>query len=309
MNVSSTIPCLLGGLVGSLAFAVSIGAEPAPQPLLLAQQVVDGLPPPPLVFGQESPSAASAPTSAPTSDSQPTVPTMSPTDPNQRYLVVVNGDSSLLLSQVQAVVANASVQEYNGQRFIQAGMFDNPNTAQQQVATLAAQGIGAQIVTVNSAQLAGESQTGSSQTAPSSQAATTPTQPTQQATAPSLPPPDLLPAQPVPREVEFGQPPAPDQAAPVPSPSGDPLPPQGERADRSDSAYYVVIPGRSDDVEAITNQILRLGDGLDIAGMVQVDDARGSHVQIGPFVDRSAARRWNSYLREFGLRSRIYYKR
>jgi hypothetical protein len=76
-----------------------------------------------------------------------------------------------------------------------------------------------------------------------------------------------------------------------------------------DSAFYVVVPVRASDVEAITNQILRLGDGLGIAEMVQVSDSRGSHVRVGPFVDRSAARRWNSYFREFGMNSRVYYKR
>lgn len=293
MNVSSTIPWIVGGLVGSIAIAVPSGAEPLPQPLLIAQQVVDGLPPPPSITpGQEFPSAT--PAVGQTVDGQPSVPMMSPTDPAQRYLVIVNGESPLLLSQVQSIVSDASVQEYNGQRFIQAGMFDNPNTAQQQVATLAAQGIGAEVVTVNTAQQAVVAQS-------------TTSQPAQPAADSSLPPPDLLPAQPVPREVEFGQPPAQDQA--VLNPPSDPMPPQAERSEATDRAFYVVIPGRSDDVEAITNQILRLGDGLSIAEMVQVDDARGSHVRIGPFVDRSAARRWNSYFREFGMNSRIYYRR
>lgn len=299
MNVSSTIPLLVGGLVGSIVFAIPASAEPTPQPLLVAQQVVDGLPPPPII-GQESPSVSPI---GQTSDVQPSVPVMSPSDPAQRYMVIVNGESALLLSQVQAVVADASIQEYNGQRFIQAGMFDDPSTAQQQVSVLAAQGIGAEILTVNATQLSSVPQTASAPQAASVQS-------TQQAAASTLPPPDLLPAQPVPREIEFGQPPVPDQA--VPAAPSDPVPPQSESPERfgsTDSSYYVVIPGRTDDVEAITNQILRLGDGLSIAEMVQVSDARGSHVQIGPFVDRSAARRWNSYFREFGMNSRIYYKR
>lgn len=239
-----------------------------------------------------------------TTEGQPSVPMLSPTDPAQRYLVIVNGESPLLLSQVQAIVSDASVQEYNGQRFIQAGTFDNPSTAQQQVETLAAQGIGAEIVTINTA-----TQTAATQAANS--------QPAQQTANPSLPPPDLLPAQPVPREVEFGQPSTQDQAVLEPpslEPPSNSAPPQAERSgatDRSytDRSYYVVIPGRSEDVEAITNQILRLGDGLSVAEMVQVDDARGSHVRVGPFVDRGAARRWNSYFREFGMSSRIYYSR
>lgn len=307
MNVSSTIPWLLGGLVGGIAFAAPIGAEPIPQPMLIAQQVVDGLPPPPVISGQNS--LPAAPTGQ-TSD-QPSVPMLSPTDPAQRYLVIVNGESPLLLSQVQAIVPDASVQEYNGQRFIQAGMFDNPGVAQQQIAALSAQGIGAEIVTVNAAQQTSASQTSTSQAS---------SQSVQQAAAPTLPPPDLLPAEPVPREVEFGQPPVGQPSLGQPSgvqpPAQDqftsPTPPQGiegSMPQAQDSAFYVVIPGRSADVEAITNQILRLGDGLNVAEMVQVGDGRGSHVRIGPFVDRSAARRWNSYFREFGMDSRIYYKR
>lgn len=288
--------------MGSIVIAGPIGAEPVPQPMLFAQQVVDGLPPPPsIVSGQESPSAA--PVVGQTTEGQTSVPMMSPTDPAQRYLVIVNGESPLLLSQVQTIVSDASVQEYNGQRFIQAGMFENPTTAQQQVATLAAQGIGAEIVTINTAQ-----QT-AIQTAATQPLDTQPTdsQPVQQMADPSLPPPDLLPAQPVPREVEFGQPPTQDQA--VLEPPSRSAPPQAERSGAPGRSYYVVIPGRSDDVEAITNQILRLGDGLSVAEMVQVNDARGSHVRIGPFVDRSAARRWNSYFRDFGMNSRIYHRR
>jgi len=311
MNVSSTIPWLLGGLVGSIAFAVPIGAEPVPQPLLIAQQVVDGLPPPPpSAFGQETSPVITGQTSTPQIPDQPSVPMLSPTDPAQRYLVIVNGDSSLLLSQVQSIVPNASVQEYNGQRFIQAGMFADPGSAQQQISALSAQGIGAEIVTINTANTT--QQTALPQTSVP-QSVGSPA--VQQATAPSLPPPDLLPAEPVPREVEFGQPPVQDPFGnPASDPAADPFnnsaPPQrGGSSTAQGSSYYVVIPGRADDVQSITNQILRLGDGLTAADMVQVGEGRGSHVRIGPFVDRSAARRWNSYFRDFGLNSRVHYKR
>jgi hypothetical protein len=217
-------------------------------------------------------------------------------------MVIVNGDSPLLLSQVQSVATGASIQEYNGQRFIQAGLFDNPSLAQQQVSTLATQGIGAEIVTV-----------GSTTTDPAV-STSTPVQPdvSQQSALPAMPPPELLPATPVPREVEFGQPPAPEQLTnPVPAePSDLSEPSDSSRAaiDR-DRAFYVVVPGGSDNLEAMASQIIRLGEGIGIAEMVQTDNSRGSHVRIGPFVDRGSANRWRRYLRDFGMDARVYYSR
>lgn len=276
MKVSLAIPHVLAGLLGSglLIFPQPASAEPFDGDRLLAQQIVDGLPPPPpVIFGQEAP-----PSQAASSASQ--------------YLVVVNGDSPLLLSQVQTVAANASLQEYNGQRFIQAGLFNDPAMAQQQVATLAAQGIGAEIVAVNSASTTASSQTSG--------------QLSQQTALPGLPPPDLLPVAPVPREVEFGQPPSQNQLSnPAPPPEVEATAPV-----RNSRHYYVVIPGGEDNIAAITNQVARLGEGFDVAQMVQAGDSRrGSHVRVGPFVDRSAANRWSRYFRDFGMDARVYFSR
>jgi hypothetical protein len=268
MTTSSAIPWLLASFLGGgLLIAPQLAsAETAEGDRLIAQQIVDGLPPPPPVdFGQQ------APTQTVSGASQ--------------YLVVVNGDSPLLLSQVQTVIANASVQEYNGQRFIQTGLFSDPAMAQQQVVTLASQGIGAEIVAVGG-------------TASPNQVA--------QANLPGLPPPDLLPLAPVPREVEFGLPPSPNQLSnPAPLPEVEATAPV-----RNSRHYYVVIPGGEDDVAAITNQVSRLGEGFDVAQMVQVGDSRrGSHVRVGPFADRGAASRWSRYFRDFGMDARVYFSR
>ncbi|GAB4373912.1 MAG: hypothetical protein Kow00121_17690 [Elainellaceae cyanobacterium] len=247
----------------------------------IAQQVVDGLPPPPPVdFGQQAlPTSGQAPAAQ-----APTIPAASP------YMVIVNGDSPLLLSQVQAIAANASIQEYNGQRFIYVGSFNDPMMAQQQVATLSSQGIGAEVVTMSVSEAV---------------SATSAVQ--QQVTVPGeLPPPDLLPVAPVPREVEFGQPATTEQ----PTSSAPPEAVETAAAPVGASSYYIVIPGSEENLEAILNQVIRLGDGFGIAQMVETGDSPGGpHVRVGPFIDRGAANRWNRYFRDFGMGSRIYYKR
>jgi hypothetical protein len=279
MKVFSALPRLVAGLISSgLLITPQLASANVPASSgelegdrLLAQQIVDGLPPPPPLDSEQG-AFPSHPTSTNPGTSQ--------------YLVIVNGDSPLLLSQVQTIATNASLQEYNGQRFIQAGLFNDPTMAQQQVSALAVQGIGAEIVTVNAA-------------APGGQVA-------QQTTSPGLPPPDLLPVAPVPREVEFGQPPSQNQLS-------NPVPPaevEDTAPTRNSRHYYVVIPGSSNDVEAITNQVARLGEGFDVAQMVEATESRrGSHVRVGPFTDRSAANRWSRYFRDFGMDARVYFSR
>lgn len=296
MKVLSTIPWVIGGLVGgSLWLAPGLAwAQPLEGDMLLAQQIVDGLPPPPpLAFGQEPLPTSSAASQFPSPASAQTVGAAS------RYLVLINGDSPLLLSQVQTLVPSASVQEYNGQRFIQAGTFGDATQAQQQVSALATQGIGANILAVSPVAAASSVPGASSMM-----------QPSQQATAPlpsTVPPPDLLPVTPVPREVEFGQPPDPSQLNnSFPSEEEE----QSGPPPRNPRYFFIVIPASSSELTAVSNQVVRLGDGFDISSMVQTNDTpRGSHVQVGPFVDRRSANRWTKYFRDFGLNARVYYRR
>lgn len=284
MKTSSAIPRLLVGLLGGgLLFTPQLASAETFElegdrirgEQRIAQQVVEGLPPPPpVIFGQ---GAANQPTSG-----------------ASQYWVVVNGDSSLLLSQVQAVVGEATVQEYNGQRFIQVGVYNDAATAQQMVSALATQGISAETLAVN----AGAS------TATTGQVA-------QQPLVPALPPPDSFPVTPVPRasaprEVEFGQP------SNLSQPGSALPPPQTQSAATGNNSrhYYVVIPGSADNVAAITNQVARLGEGFDVGQMVQASESRrGSYVRVGPFADRSAANRWNRYFRDFGMDARVYFSR
>lgn len=262
---------LCGGLIGSVLTSASVAwARPLlndTSHFLVAQQVVDGLPPPPPTDGTPAGQAST-----------------------QQYLVVVNGDSEMLLSQVQQIQPTASVQEYNGQRFIQAGMFSDATIAQQQVSSLAASGIGAQVVPVVSAAASTVSQVPAEMSGYDVNSSDMNT----------LPPPEMLPNTAVPSapmEVEFGS------SEPEPS-----LEPPGREGSGGHS-YFVVIPGGGDDVNAISTQIARLTDGMGIDGMVQPGTARGSHVRVGPFNSRSAANRWSRYFRDFGMDARVSYSR
>jgi hypothetical protein len=237
---------------------------------LVAQQVVDGLPPPPpsAAYGQG----------------------LGGQSGTQQYLVVVNSDNEMVLSQVQQIQPSASLQEYNGQRFIQAGMFSDSATAQQQVSSLAASGIGAEVVPVVAAGSSLVSQAPAEMPDYDVNSGMTP-----------LPPPAMMPDTAVPSapmEVEFGS-----------SEPSTQMPPVDRAAPGSGHAYFVVIPGRGTDITAISTQVARLTDGMGIDGMVQSGTSRGSHVRVGPFNSRSAANRWTRYFRDFGMDARVSYSR
>lgn len=238
---------------------------------LVAQQVVDGLPPPPPGGSQSVPFGQSA--------------LVSQSTPS--YLVVVNGNSDALLAQVQQLQPIASMQEYNGQRFIQAGLYADLASAQQQVSTLAASGISAQVVSLTGGTTVSQAPTSYGSYGSGSM------------TTQTLPPPDLLPTTTVPStpgEVEFG--------------SSDPgLPPADRAAPQGERAYYVIIPSSGRNIEAVNSQIARLTSGMGIDGMVGTDTSRGSHVKVGPFNSRSAANRWTRYFRDFGMDARVSYGR
>jgi hypothetical protein len=279
---------LCSGLIGSGLLGLPVAwARPMLNDtthFLVAQRVVDGLPPPPpVIFGQES--LAGQPQTAQA----------------QRYLVVVGGDNRTMLSQVQQVQPTASIQQYNGQRFIQAGLFNDVNAAQQQVKTLAASGVTAQVVPV-AASVVSQTPTypANSGYGANSGAALPPPEGLPTTTVPSVP---AAPAAPTthPREVEFGG------SSASPAPSSTSATASGNRAGRR--GYYVIIPSSGRDMSAVTNQISRLTDGLGVESMIQSGTARGAHIKIGPFSSRDAAGRWTRYFRDFGMDARVNYGR
>lgn len=64
-----------------------------------------------------------------------------------RYRVFVNGDSPLLLQEVKRVEPQAFIQQLDGRRVIQVGIFSTEANARQQMTALAARGIATQMTT------------------------------------------------------------------------------------------------------------------------------------------------------------------
>ncbi|MEB3358793.1 MAG: hypothetical protein VKK04_18850 [Synechococcales bacterium] len=285
MNLRTSRLCFLPwaatavGLLGSCLFGIAQparGQVTSEQPTLIAQRVIEGLPPPPPIPDlQQSPSPAIAP-------ALPSPAAASQANPETLYLVYVNGDSPLLLDQVQQVEPTAIVQDYGGQPVIVAGVFADRDDAEDQAEALADQGIEAEIAPTSSIVSA---------QAPALDPAA--------ANLPVLPPADVSPA--VPREVEFRSP-VPSPAASAPTPVVSAAPPVVQ-----ESSYYIVVPGDSDRLSQMQEQVILLGARQ--SAIAQREQPLGPHLLIGPFVDRSAATRWNRFLRDFGMDARVYYKR
>lgn len=294
------------------AAIASVPADLPPQPQLMAQQIVDGLPPPPnLPPSMQRPSLQPqevAPgVSQPFASPAQSVPAIANPSSTPYYGVFVNGDSPLLLEQVRKVESGAFLQDREGQRVIQAGLFSDSSRASQQAAALEAQGIGAEIrpLSVIPSTTLQAANPGFTQlpppviNAPNSAPGTAP------AASFSTPvaPPDLVPVEQAPREIIFGQadftnaPPAAFSAA------GPELP---------DNSYYVVVPGRSRELRDISLRVTQLAAGLNVreSSIVERESPLGPHVIVGPFINRSTASRWDRYFRAFGLTdSRVYYRR
>jgi hypothetical protein len=285
-------------LIGfSLILLPQIASAKTPNsPILIAQTVVDGLPP--------APPQSTAP--APESNLQtpavwvPDRGNDRPIESAEKYLVLVNGSSPQLLSQVRRIESSAFIQEYQGNRVIQIGLFNDINNAQDQVDLLAAEGINAEIWQVSGAQA----------TNPRLNAG---------GTAAVIPAPDLVPVTPIPASIPI----------PVPAPAAfsfqeTPAAPRPFVAQTMTNApteisqdsgggertpYYVVIPGDSNAMPEIANQVIRLGEGYAIAAMVEeAERPLGGHVRVGPFTSRRSAARWSRYFRSFGMDARIDYR-
>jgi hypothetical protein len=71
------------------------------------------------------------------------------------YKVVINGNSPLLLEQVQSVVPDAFLTQRGGRTVIQAGAFRFSASAQERLSELRSRGIFAEIVTLQGETLAG----------------------------------------------------------------------------------------------------------------------------------------------------------
>jgi hypothetical protein len=272
-------------------------AQTLNSPILIAQTVVDGLPPAP------------PPSTAPASGLQtpavwvPDSGSDRPIESSERYLVLVNGSSPQLLSQIRRIESNAFIQEHEGNQVIQIGLFNDINNAQDQVDLLAAEGINAEIWKVSGAQA----------TNPRLNAG---------GTAAVIPAPDLVPVTPIPASIPIPVPApaalsshhsvAPRQFVADAMTAAPPAISQDETSQDSggeSTPYYVVIPGNSQMMPEIANQVIRLGEGYAIAAMVEeAERPLGGHVRVGPFTSRRSAARWSRYFRNFGMDARVDYR-
>jgi hypothetical protein len=82
--------------------------------------------------------------------------------------------------------------------------------------------------------------------------------------------------------------------------------PDGDNFGRERSkAYYVVIPADSQDFFRIEDRIRRVEPRVSV---IRRNNPRGSHIAVGPFIRRSQAEQWNSYLKDLGFgNARVYY--
>lgn len=273
--------CLIA--LGAILVNMPTGAIAAPEAsITVAQAVTTSLPPVPYATG-----GASA--------------------PGEQYVVIINGNSDLLLQQIRQVEPGAFINAIDGSPIIQAGRFNSVQNAQVRVDELALLGVGAQVQPTSfvSAPIA--------VTPPANYPSSIPTNATA-SVAGNLPPLPGTAAIPTASTVEFGQTAAPIPTIPPPPASAYPTsvtPPTVNAlpaaSPASASGYYVVLPGSASDLNGLANQIINLGAP---SSLVQARTApRGPHVAVGPYGDRGIAQEWSSYLQGAGLgQARVHFE-
>lgn len=152
------MPLILGGCLALAADGAELfapqnlaQAKTLPDDVLIAQVVVDRLPPPPppINFGNEQlPSTSFSPREL---DFQAPLPNL-PSPNSDSYLVYVNEASSLRLQEVQQLEPTAFLRQYKGRSVIQAGVFNQKINAQQQAKELKSRGIEARIISLATGQ-------------------------------------------------------------------------------------------------------------------------------------------------------------
>jgi len=290
---------LLGGWLALISYSKPAQAKTTSGNFLMAQAVVEPLPPPPPTQGV-SYSQQSLPQLQPSSPipviefrQQPQPDQVTPARPyyqnyrrsyrrqysrhyNQnydqksgRYLVYVNDDSAQLLQQVRLVEPKAYIRQFQGRSVIQAGAFTRQYNAQQRIGQLRSYGINrTQIVSFSNGEGSPYSSYGEG------------------------------------RYYSSGE------GSPYSSyTEGRPYSSSGGEYSRNRSKYYyVAIPAKSKELPLIESRIQQ-SVGLK-TGLIARDHPQGSHVAVGPFTKQSDAEQWNNFLRHLGFgNARVYYGR
>jgi cell division protein FtsN len=165
---------LMGGIGLTASIAIAAPASAISHPISVAQ-VTEGLPPPPsggTVVVPSNPVPLPPPPdtgteSSPDIEPEPALPpppepevepepSRSPSRSRRRsasrssrqYIVIVEGDSPLLLQQVQRIQSDAFIVDDDGDRVIQAGSFTDRDQAEEHVDVLEDVGIEADVVRV-----------------------------------------------------------------------------------------------------------------------------------------------------------------
>ncbi len=186
------------------------------------------------------------------------------------YLVYVNGDSAELLQQVRLIEPTAYIRQFQGRSVIQAGAFRKKYNAQLRVGQLRAYGIHTQIVSFSNPEGGLYPSYGQGGSYSSNREG------------------GLYPS--------YGK--------------GGSYSSNGEDygTNQSKSSYYVAIPARSEELPGIESRI-RESVGPNASVIVR-NYPRGSHLAVGPFAQRLEAEQWNNYLRHLGFgNTRVYYGR
>ena len=233
----------------------------------------------------------------------------------EQYLVLVDGNSELLLQQIRQIEPGAFINYVGGQSVIQAGRFNSYQNAQLRANELANFGIGAEVQATDFAgapiAVTPSSEYDLSYPIPNQASASVgqATSSTAIAAAPST--------------IEFGQAApfqttTPSSAAAFPPASSLPAPPQTNATPPSlnapvitneslPSGYYVVIPGSNTELQSLASRVIALGAP---SSLVSTRTApRGPHVAVGPYDDHDIAQEWSNYLRDSGIPSaRVHFE-
>lgn len=242
--------------------------------ILLAQEVGETLPPPPIPFGQQpSPQLQPVQEYQFEQDFQPSQPLQNnqfdpnfqPSQPAQfsqynqnfeRYLVYVDGSDFQTLQEIRRIEPTAYIRQYQGRNVIQSGVFNRVSNAQQRVSELQSRGIySARIISFANGQEIGIGNSG------------------------FVGDRNLISANRPVSRYYVAIPTTPEELPAI--------------------------------ATQVRQNLARFSQGLgQSGGVLERTQPRGSHVAVGPFSDRFQAEEWNKYLRNTGYRNaRVYYGR
>jgi hypothetical protein len=71
------------------------------------------------------------------------------------------------------------------------------------------------------------------------------------------------------------------------------------------NSYFAIVPSSRQDLQKLTARITQLG--ISPTSITTREVGLGTHIAVGPFFTKVEAERWSSYLRSYGMDSRVYF--